>query len=129
MKFTGTAPLARGRCGLEALRIALTGVSTNRLSVADFGRVSADNEAFTGWVDKMKVRFRTRPAPIGAGKPVAPPAKPNLEQAELGSRLGEKMQGDRGDHLAAVALPADRRAPGCRCRTAGARPCRAARGW
>nr|MEA2798200.1 hypothetical protein [Phenylobacterium sp.] len=60
----------------EALRIALTGVSTNRLSVADFSRVSADNEAFTGWVDKMKVRFRTRPAPIGTGKPVAPPAGP-----------------------------------------------------
>jgi tetratricopeptide (TPR) repeat protein len=60
----------------EALRIALTGVSTNRLSVADFSRVSADNEAFTGWVDKMKVRFRTRPAPIGTGKPVAPSVGP-----------------------------------------------------
>ena len=60
----------------EALRIALTGVSTNRLSVADFGRVSADNEAFTGWVDKMKVRFRTRPAPVGNGKALAPPAPP-----------------------------------------------------
>jgi tetratricopeptide (TPR) repeat protein len=60
----------------EALRIALTGVSTNRLSVADFGRVSADNEAFAGWVDKMKVRFRTAPAPVGTGKPVTPPAAP-----------------------------------------------------
>jgi tetratricopeptide (TPR) repeat protein len=60
----------------EALRIALTGVSTNRLSVADFGRVSADNEAFAGWVDKMKVRFKTRPAPVGTGKPVTPPAAP-----------------------------------------------------
>ena len=60
----------------EALRIALTGVSTNRLSVADFGRVSADNEAFAGWVDKMKARFRTSPAPLGTGKPVTPPATP-----------------------------------------------------
>jgi tetratricopeptide (TPR) repeat protein len=58
----------------EALRIALTGVSTNRLSVADFGRVSADNEAFAGWVDKMKVRFKTRPAPVGTGKAIVPPA-------------------------------------------------------
>jgi len=58
----------------EALRIALTGVSTNRLSVADFGRVSADDEAFAGWVDKMKERFKTRPAPVGTGRPVAPPA-------------------------------------------------------
>jgi hypothetical protein len=70
----------------EALRIALTGVSTNRLSVADFGRVSADNEAFTGWVDKMKVRFKTRPAPVGAGKqpvaaPTAPAAKAPAKQA------------------------------------------------
>jgi tetratricopeptide (TPR) repeat protein len=58
----------------EALRIALTGVSTNRLSVADFGRVSADNEAFTGWVAKMKERFKTRPAPAGPTKAVLPPA-------------------------------------------------------
>jgi hypothetical protein len=52
----------------EALRIALTGVSVNRLSVADFGRVSADNEAFAGWVEKMKAHFRTAPAPVGTGK-------------------------------------------------------------
>ncbi|MFL5298624.1 MAG: endoglucanase [Phenylobacterium sp.] len=63
----------------EALRIALTGISTNHLSVADFSRVSADNEAFTGWVARMKVRFRTAPVPVGTGKPVlrsAPPATP-----------------------------------------------------
>ena len=60
----------------EALRIALTGVSTNRLSVADFGRVSADNEAFTGWVAKMKDRFKTRPAPTGPTKAAAAPAAP-----------------------------------------------------
>jgi tetratricopeptide (TPR) repeat protein len=52
----------------EALRIALTGVSTNHLSVADFSRVSADNEAFSGWVAKMKVRFHTAPVPVGSGK-------------------------------------------------------------
>jgi tetratricopeptide (TPR) repeat protein len=56
----------------EALRIALTGLSGGRLSVADFGRVSADNAAFSGWVEKMKVRFKTRPAPVGAGKSAAP---------------------------------------------------------
>ena len=61
----------------EALRIALTGVSTNHLSVADFSRVSADNEAFTGWVDKMKARFKERPAPTGPAKAARPatPAK------------------------------------------------------
>jgi tetratricopeptide (TPR) repeat protein len=65
----------------EALRIALTGVSTNRLSVADFSRVSADNEAFTGWVDKMKIRFRTRPAPVGTGRAVTAPARAKQAQA------------------------------------------------
>jgi len=62
----------------EALRIALTGQASGRLSVADFGRVSADNEAFAGWVSKMKVRFRTpnaaRPAP--AAKQATAPAAP-----------------------------------------------------
>jgi tetratricopeptide (TPR) repeat protein len=58
----------------EALRIALTGMSGGRLSVADFGRVSADNAAFSGWVDKMKVRFKTRPAPVGSGVAKAPAA-------------------------------------------------------
>ena len=68
----------------EALRIALTGVSTNHLSVADFGRVSADNEAFTGWVAKMKDRFKSRPAPTGPTKAVAPakPAPPPAKQAQ-----------------------------------------------
>jgi tetratricopeptide (TPR) repeat protein len=55
----------------EALRIALTGVSTGRLSVSDFGRVSADNEAFTGWVDRMKAHFKERPAPTGPTKAAA----------------------------------------------------------
>ncbi|HLZ85015.1 MAG TPA: endoglucanase, partial [Caulobacteraceae bacterium] len=78
----------------EALRIALTGVSTNRLSVADFGRVSADNEAFTGWVDKMKARFKARPSPTGPTKAAAPPAaaaKPapaKTAQAATGSAKG-----------------------------------------
>ncbi|MFZ5720845.1 MAG: tetratricopeptide repeat protein [Pseudomonadota bacterium] len=56
----------------EALRVALSGVPSGRLSVADFGRVSADNEVFAGWVEKMKGRFKTRPAPVGTGKPPAP---------------------------------------------------------
>ena len=78
----------------EALRIALTGVSTNRLSVADFGRVSADNEAFTGWVAKMKDRFKTRPAPTGptkaaAAAPVkAAPAPAKQAQAATGAAKG-----------------------------------------
>ncbi|MBL8770666.1 MAG: endoglucanase [Phenylobacterium sp.] len=59
----------------EALRIALSGVPSGRLSVADFGRVSADNEVFAGWVAKMKGRFKTRPAPTGQAKAPAAPAR------------------------------------------------------
>jgi tetratricopeptide (TPR) repeat protein len=59
----------------EALRIALSGLPEGRLSAADFSRVSADNEAFEGWVAKMKGRFKTKPAPVGTGKPPATPVK------------------------------------------------------
>lgn len=55
----------------EGLRVALSGMNVESLSSADFGRVTADNEAFGGWVAKMKDRFRTaRPAgsaPVGRG--------------------------------------------------------------
>jgi tetratricopeptide (TPR) repeat protein len=60
----------------EALRIALAGVSAGRLSVADFGRVSADNEVFAGWVDKMKQRFREPRPPLTQAKAPAPPPAP-----------------------------------------------------
>ena len=57
----------------EALRIALSGMPSGRLSAADFGRVAADSATFAGWVDKMKGRFKTRAAPVGNAKaPVAP---------------------------------------------------------
>ena len=56
----------------EALRVALTGVATSRISVADFGRMTADNQAFAGWVAKMKERFRTPPAPLKQASAGAP---------------------------------------------------------
>ena len=66
----------------DALRIALSGVPQGRLSVADFSRASADNQTFAGWVEKMKGRFKTRPAPVGSGK--APPIAP-AKQAQAGA--------------------------------------------
>jgi tetratricopeptide (TPR) repeat protein len=57
----------------DALRIALSGEPSGRLSVADFGRTVADNQAFAGWVSKMKERFKSAPAPAGPAKPA--PAK------------------------------------------------------
>jgi tetratricopeptide (TPR) repeat protein len=65
----------------EALRIALSGEPSGRLGVADFGRVTADNETFAGWVAKMKARFKSAPPPVASGKPPAAPAK----QAQAGS--------------------------------------------
>ncbi len=47
----------------EALRVALTGISDGHVSLADFGRITADNQAFEGWVAKMKQRFREAPVP------------------------------------------------------------------
>ena len=66
----------------DALRIALSGMPTNRLSVADFGRTTADNEAFAGWVEKMKGRFKTRAAPVGTGKAAAAPGKAPIAPAK-----------------------------------------------
>jgi hypothetical protein len=63
----------------DALRIALSGEPMGRLSVADFGRVTADNAMFAGWVAKMKDRFRTARAPVGTGKPGVP-----AKQAQAG---------------------------------------------
>lgn len=58
----------------EALRIALSGVQSGPLSVADFGKVTADNQAFAGWVGRMKQRLKEKPAPVGTGKAAPPKA-------------------------------------------------------
>jgi tetratricopeptide (TPR) repeat protein len=61
----------------EALRVALTGVASGPVGVGEFGRLAADNEAFAGWVAKMKDKFRAAAAPAAqaAAKP-ATAAKP-----------------------------------------------------
>lgn len=46
----------------EALRVALTGVATGRVGVGEFGRMTADNAAFAGWVARMKDKFRAAAA-------------------------------------------------------------------
>jgi len=65
----------------EALRVALSGLPSGRLTVADFGRITADSEVFAGWVARMKQRFRTpavppKPAaPVKQAEAAAPPPK------------------------------------------------------
>lgn len=49
----------------EALRVAFAGVDGGTLTANDFSRTVADNEGFAGWVSKMKVKFRDKPAPVG----------------------------------------------------------------
>jgi tetratricopeptide (TPR) repeat protein len=50
----------------EALRVALAGVGDGMIGRVDFSRTTADAETFTGWVARMKQRFREKPAPVGA---------------------------------------------------------------
>jgi hypothetical protein len=52
----------------DGLRVALQGMNVESLSAADFSRVSADNEAFNGWIGRMKDKFRT-------GQPAGSPAR------------------------------------------------------
>ena len=44
----------------DGLRVALAGADPGALSSDDFSRVTVDNEAFNGWVAKMKDRFRAQ---------------------------------------------------------------------
>ena len=61
-RYGGYFELARNP---EALRVAFAGVDGGALNANDFSRAVADNEGFAGWVSKMKVRFRDKPAPVG----------------------------------------------------------------
>lgn len=50
----------------EALRVAFAAADGGTLTTADFSRAVADNEGFTGWVARMKQKFREKPSPTGA---------------------------------------------------------------
>ncbi|HWU80795.1 MAG TPA: endoglucanase, partial [Caulobacter sp.] len=52
----------------DGLRVALQGMNVESLSASDFSRVTADNEAFNGWIGRMKDKFRT-------GQPAGSPAR------------------------------------------------------
>jgi tetratricopeptide (TPR) repeat protein len=52
----------------DALKVALSGVSSVQLTSTDFTRAAAENDSFVGWVQAMKDRFRQRPAPVTAAK-------------------------------------------------------------
>ena len=52
----------------DALRVGLTGMDSGEVGAADFSKVTADNEAFAGWVEKMRDRFTK----AGGAPPLAP---------------------------------------------------------
>jgi len=47
----------------DALRVALSGLNGGEVSPADFSRLAADNQVFSGWVARMKDRFRIAAPP------------------------------------------------------------------
>lgn len=49
----------------DALKVAFTDSQTGTYNAYDFSRAVADDQVFTGWVVRMKQRFRDRPAPVG----------------------------------------------------------------
>jgi hypothetical protein len=56
-------PFVAGARNPDALRVALQGMTEGSVAPADLGRIAADNQAFAGWVDKMKQRFRQTALP------------------------------------------------------------------
>ena len=60
----------------DALRVALAGASAMPTLTRDFGKVAADTDIFSGWVERMKQRFKD-----------APPVSSN-RLAQIGGRPG-----------------------------------------
>ncbi len=75
---TRYAALTEGARSPDAMQVALSGSDVGALTTADFTRAVSDVDAFAGWTERMKKKFRERPAPVGAAKPVqaAQAAKP-----------------------------------------------------
>jgi tetratricopeptide (TPR) repeat protein len=74
----------------DALRVALSGAQDPKMAVGDFGRVSAEDVSFVGWIQAMKQRFRDRPAPTSATSGLSlPPAGASPARAAAPSKTAE----------------------------------------
>jgi hypothetical protein len=62
----------------DALRVALAGTAGIEVSTRDFAKVAADADIFSGWVGRMKQRFKDAPAPTGS--------KPKIASAETAAK-------------------------------------------
>jgi tetratricopeptide (TPR) repeat protein len=59
----------------EAMKVALSGAAAGALTAADFSRAVSDADAFAGWVERMKKKFRDRPAPVSTASSTALPSQ------------------------------------------------------
>jgi hypothetical protein len=62
----------------DALRVALAGTAGVEVSTRDFAKVAADADIFSGWVGRMKQRFKDAPSPTGQ--------KPKIATAETAAK-------------------------------------------
>jgi tetratricopeptide (TPR) repeat protein len=60
----------------EAMQVALSGGDVQMLTPADYSRAVSDTDLFTGWVARMKQRFRQKPPPVTTAKPAQQAANP-----------------------------------------------------
>ncbi|MDB5460239.1 MAG: endoglucanase [Caulobacteraceae bacterium] len=67
-RYQGLVGAARAA---DALRVALAGTAGVEVATRDFGKVAADADIFSGWVSRMKQRFKDAPSPTGAKAKVA----------------------------------------------------------
>jgi tetratricopeptide (TPR) repeat protein len=82
---TNWTPFVAGARNPDALRVALSGLNNGQISPADFSRLTADNQVFSGWLARMRARFDQSPLPAprlpqssrqAAADVAAPVAKP-----------------------------------------------------
>lgn len=72
----------------DALNVALAGINGGSVSVADYGRLAVDDEAFAGWVGRMKQRFREPPPPLPPRRQTADAPPPSPPAAAAGPSKG-----------------------------------------
>jgi tetratricopeptide (TPR) repeat protein len=77
-------PYIAGSRNPDALRVALAGLNGGSVSPADFSRVAADNQIFSGWVAKMRARFDQAPPPSPRPPPSTRQAASDLGAAKPG---------------------------------------------
>jgi hypothetical protein len=62
----------------EALRVALAGTAQMQANPGDFTKLAATDDAFAGWVSRMKARFHAGPGP--------PPPRGKVASADTAAR-------------------------------------------